>query len=250
MIKINKLVLAVTLTLGAAPSFAAGFVCGDHVRFGTPAGSDQELCRQGYAAGYNYDYKVANWVSYRMTAESAQGKVKRKDAFAEDKEVPVAFRATLADYKRSGYDRGHQAPAADMAATEVTMKQSFLLTNMTPQLPALNQKAWRILEEKVRQWAIAREDVQVITGPVFTHSEEYIGNGVMIPSAYYKIVMDPARLQAIAFIMPQEDIPTSQIANYRVSVREVEEQTQLDFFSDMPYEQQETLEARVSPMWN
>ncbi|MGN5137366.1 hypothetical protein ACTG15_03900 [Aeromonas sp. 164P] len=69
-----------------------------------------------------------------------------------------------------------------------------------------------------------------------------------IPSADY-IVMDPARLQAIAFIMPQKEVPR-QIADYRVSVRQVEEQTQLNFFSDMPEEQQETLEARVSPMWN
>ena len=250
MIKINKLVLTVTLTLGSAPLFAAGFTCGDHVRFGTPSESDWKLCRVGYAAGYNYDHKVSEWVSYRMTAQSAQGKVKRKDAFAEDKEIPVAYRATLSDYRGSGYDRGHQAPAADMAASDITMKQSFLLTNMTPQLPALNQKAWRILEEKTRQWAIARKDVQVITGPIFTGSEESIGQGVTIPSAYYRIVMDPSRLQAIAFIMPQEDIPTSQIPNYRVSVREIEEQTQLDFFSDMPEEQQETLEARVAPMWN
>lgn len=73
---------------------------------------------------------------------------------------------------------------------------------------------------------------------------------VAIPSADYKIVMDPARLQAIAFIMPQEEVPISQIADYRVSVRQVEEQTQLNFFIDMPEEQQETLEARVSPMWN
>ncbi|MBL0545367.1 DNA/RNA non-specific endonuclease [Aeromonas jandaei] len=250
MIKINKLVLAVTLSLGTAPLFAAGFVCGEHMRFGTPSEADQKLCRDGYAAGYNYDHKVSEWVSYRMTAESAQGKIKRKDAFAEDKEVPVAYRATLSDYKGSGYDRGHQAPAADMAATDITMKQSFLLTNMTPQLPALNQKAWRILEEKARQWAISRKDVQVITGPIFTGSEESIGQGVTIPSAYYKIVMDPAKLQAIAFIMPQQDIPVSKIADYRVSVREVEEQTHLNFFSDMPEEQQETLEARVSPMWN
>lgn len=130
------------------------------------------------------------------------------------------------------------------------MKESFLLSNMTPQIGVLNQKAWRVLEDKVNKWAVSRKDVQVVTGPIFTGSEESIGQGVAIPSAYYKIVMDPARLQAIAFIMPQEEVPISQIADYRVSVREVEEQTQLNFFSDMPEEQQETLEARISPMWN
>ncbi|KAL8195936.1 UNVERIFIED_CONTAM: hypothetical protein K2H54_000210 [Gekko kuhli] len=89
-----------------------------------------------------------------MTETTAQGTVKRTNKFAEDKEVPVQFRATLADYHRSGYDRGHQAPAADMRSTTTTMKESFLLTNMTPQLPELNRGSWRILEEKARQWAI------------------------------------------------------------------------------------------------
>ncbi|MGL5089733.1 MAG: DNA/RNA non-specific endonuclease [Aeromonas sobria] len=250
MIKINKLVLAVTLTLTATPLLAAHWACGEHVRFGLPSESDQKLCREGYAVGYNYDYKVADWVSYRMTAQSAQGTVPRKDAFAEDREIPVAYRATLSDYKGSGYDRGHQAPAGDMKSNKNTMKESFLLSNMTPQIGVLNQKAWRVLEDKVNKWAVSRKEVQVITGPIFTGSEESIGQGVAIPSAYYKIVMDPAKLQAIAFIMPQEEVPISQIADYRVSVRQVEEQTQLNFFSDMPEEQQDTLEARVSQMWN
>ncbi|MFB2862219.1 DNA/RNA non-specific endonuclease [Aeromonas sp. MdU4] len=250
MIKINKLFLAVTLTLTATPLLAAHWECGDHVRFGLPSESDQKLCREGYAVGYNYDYKVADWVSYRMTAKSAQGTAPRKDAFAEDKEIPAAYRATLSDYYKSGYTRGHQAPAADMRTSAKSMKESFLLSNMTPQISTLNSGAWARLEKMVRDWAITRKDVQVITGPIFTHSEESIGQGVAIPSAYYKIVMDPAKLQAIAFILPHEKVATSELANYRVSVSEVEEQTDLNFFSDMPEEQQETLEVRVSPMWN
>ena len=141
MNNINKLVLAIGFALTTFPTLAAGFQCKDHVTLGVPGQSSQLLCREGYAAGYNYDTKVSDWVSYRMTAASAQGQVPRKDAFAEDKEVPVQYRATLADYKGSGFDRGHQAPAADMRTSATTMKQSFLLTNMTPQLPALNQGA-------------------------------------------------------------------------------------------------------------
>lgn len=102
MNNINKLVLAIGFTLTTFPSLAAGFQCKDHVKLGVPSQSSQLLCRDGYAAGYNYDTKVSDWVSYRMTAASAQGQVPRKDAFAEDKEVPVQFRATLADYKGSG----------------------------------------------------------------------------------------------------------------------------------------------------
>lgn len=153
MKNINKLVVTIGFALTAFSSWSAEFQCGDHVKLGIPSQSSQLLCREGYAAGYNYDTKVSDWVSYRMTETSAQGNVTRTNKFAEDKDVPVQFRATLADYHRSGYDRGHQAPAADMRSTTTTMKESFLLTNMTPQLPELNRGAWRILEEKARQWA-------------------------------------------------------------------------------------------------
>ncbi len=249
MNNINRLVVAIGMALSTFPSLAAGFQCGEHVTLGVPGQSSQLLCREGYAAGYNYDTKVSDWVSYRMTATSAQGQVPRKDAFAEDKEVPVQFRATLSDYKGSGYDRGHQAPAADMRSTANTMKQSFLLTNMTPQLPALNQGAWRILEEKTRQWAITYKSVQVITGPIFTHSDGAIGNGVTVPHAYYRVVMDLAGKRAIAFILPQENVSASRLADYVVTVDEVEEQTGLDFFTELPDEQEEAMESRLSAMW-
>lgn len=247
--KLKDFVIATTLFFTVTPLFAEVFSCGEHVRFGIPSESDQKLCRENYAVGYNYSYKTAEWVSYKMTSQSAQGNVERKDAFSEDKEIPTAYRSTLRDYKGTGYDRGHLAPAEDMATTDITMKQSFLLTNMTPQLPSLNQKAWRVLEEKTRRWAIKRKDVQVITGPIFSGSDSAIGQGVIIPSAYYKIVMDPTKMQAIAFIMPQDDIPSNQIANYRVSVRQVESQTHMNFFSEMSEKQQDTLEISIAPMW-
>ena len=85
MNNINKLVLAIGFALTTFPTLAAGFQCKDHVTLGVPGQSSQLLCREGYAAGYNYDTKVSDWVSYRMTAASAQGQVPRKDAFAEDK---------------------------------------------------------------------------------------------------------------------------------------------------------------------
>ncbi|RSM21615.1 DNA/RNA non-specific endonuclease [Aeromonas salmonicida] len=249
MKNINKLVVTIGFALTAFSSWSAEFQCGDHVKLGIPSQSSQLLCREGYAAGYNYDTKVSDWVSYRMTETSAQGNVTRTNKFAEDKDVPVQFRATLADYHRSGYDRGHQAPAADMRSTTTTMKESFLLTNMTPQLPELNRGAWRILEEKARQWAITYKDVYVITGPVFTGSDESIGNGVTVPNGYYKIVMDIENKEAIAFIIPQENIQASKLADYIVTVDEVEERTGLDFFSELPDEEEEAMESKRMKMW-
>ena len=215
---------------------------------GVPGQSSQLLCREGYAAGYNYDTKVSDWVSYRMTAASAQGQVPRKDAFAEDKEVPVQFRATLSDYKGSGYDRGHQAPAADMRSTANTMKQSFLLTNMTPQLPALNQG----LAHPGGEDPAVGHHLQERAGDHRPHlhpPDGAIGNGVTVPHAYYRVVMDLAGKRAIAFILPQENVSASRLADYVVTVDEVEEQTGLDFFTELPDEQEEAMESRLSAMW-
>ena len=77
MIKINKLVLAVALTLTATPLLAAHWECGEHVRFGLPSESDQKLCREGYAVGYDYTYKVIDWVSYRLASQVGEGYVSR-----------------------------------------------------------------------------------------------------------------------------------------------------------------------------
>ena len=142
-----------------------------------------------------------------------------------------------------------RATLADMRSTAATMKQSFLLTNMTPQLPALNQGAWRILEEKTRQWAIAYQDVQVITGPIFTNSDGAIGNGVTVPHAYYRVVMDVANQEAIAFVLPQQNVSASRLADYIVTVDAVEEQTGLDLFTELPDEQEEAMESRLMAMW-
>ncbi len=89
----------------------------------------------------------------------------------------------------------------------------------------------------------------MITGPIFTHSDGAIGNGVTVPHAYYRVVMDLAGKRAIVFILPQENVSASKLADYVVTVDEVEEQTGLDFFTELPDEQEEAMESRLSAMW-
>lgn len=121
-----------------SPCNAFTWSCNGHVVFGVPGTADQLLCREGYAVGYDYDRKVALWVAYHLTKESVEQKYKRSNRFKEDEEIPEVHRSTLGDYKGTGYDRGHMAPAATVDFSETSMQESFLLTNMAPQLPGLN----------------------------------------------------------------------------------------------------------------
>lgn len=95
--------------------------------------------------------------------------------------------ATNADYTRSGYDKGHMAPAADMKWSPEAMKESFYFSNMCPQHPQLNRRGWKNLEEKIRNWAIADSAIIIICGPIIEKQPKTIGkNKVVVPQCFSK----------------------------------------------------------------
>ncbi|MCG9575575.1 DNA/RNA non-specific endonuclease [Vibrio tubiashii] len=239
------LTLAVVFSL---PTFAQ--TCGKHLDVGLPSEQpDQVLCRDGYAVGYNFQTKNADWVAYHITAESVNASFKRSNSFKEDSELPDYARSTLADYSGSGYDRGHLAPSATMDFSQDSMKQSFLMSNMSPQLPGFNRVGWRILEEHVRDLANEYNELYVVTGPIYQGNESTIGNNVIIPSAFYKVILDPAFNEAIAFIVPHRDVSSSELASFVTTIDAVEQQTGLDFFSLIADSTEESMEAQLWEMW-
>tara|TARA_B110000046_G_C12884807_1_gene351734 strand:- start:20 stop:415 length:396 start_codon:yes stop_codon:yes gene_type:complete len=108
------------------------------------------------------------------------------------------------DYKGSGFDRGHLAPAADMAWYADAMSESFFYSNMSPQNRFFNHGIWEKLEEEIRSWAVVYDSTQIVTGPVFTADLSQIGpNRISIPKYYYKAILDnrEGRQQAIGFVL-------------------------------------------------
>jgi len=243
-----KHVLA-ALVLTLLPSFAFAWECNGHVALGLPGAEDQLLCRDGYAVGYDYDTKVPAWVAYRITKDSVEAKFERSNRFKEDAELPEAYRSTLSDYKGSGYDRGHMAPSATMDFSHASMQESFLLSNMAPQLPGLNRQGWRYLEGYIRKWAEERNELYVVTGPLFEGEVATIGNGVGVPTAFYKVVYDPAQKDGIAFIVPHRNVSKADIPSFIVSVDQVEAESGLDFLSVLPDEMEADIEDDVEAMW-
>jgi len=223
----------------------------DNLAFGVPGAADCIIDREGYALGYSEEHEQARWVIYHMTYEEATTKVtSREDNFRPDPEIPTGS-ATLADYKNSGKDRGHLAPAADMSHSKKTMDESFYMSNMSPQEPEFNRGIWKDLEAQVRSFAITERDVYIVTGPILpkTKTSETITIGpskVTVPEAYYKVVWDRTEpMKMIGFVLPNEGSSKS-LQSFAVSVDKVEELTGLDFFSVLPKEQQEALESNIT----
>jgi len=228
--------------------------CREFTAFGIPGTSGDLLCRKGYLLSHDPARKTPVWVVEHLTREKTQVKVTgRSDDFRADADLEEGRRAELADYRASGYDRGHMAPAADMAWNEQAMSESFYLSNMVPQAGAgMNRGIWMELEKRVRTWALERGELYVYSGPIYSKGDtKTIGNNkVAVPGFLYKIVLDPRQKEAIALIMPNRALKTDDLPRYLVSVREVEKETGLRFFSTLPVSEQDKLEsATASRLW-
>lgn len=148
---------------------------------------DQEICFTQFSVLYSDSLKDPVISAEHLTAAevTAAGQMKRKDSFHAEPLVPKQFESTPKDYLHSGYDMGHMTPNGDAGNAQI-QGETFSLSNMTPQLPDLNRKAWRLMEEAVRKQVLAEGDAWIETGMV--PGTKTIGNGVNVPSVIWKAV--------------------------------------------------------------
>lgn len=201
-----------------------------------------------YTLRYNEKTEQADWVAYTLKKVNLDNsKFKRTDNFREDPNVKTKS-AALADYKGSGYDRGHLAPAADFAWTKNGMSESFYMSNMSPQQPGFNRGIWKKLEERVRDWARSNQEIYVVTGPIYQGKGEKIGkNKVVVPDQYYKVILElnGKEIKGIGFILDNEK-SSKDLSVYAMSIDEVEKATGLDFFPNIP----DQLENKIEQTYN
>ena len=220
----------------------------DNLSYGVPGKADSIVEREGYALGYIEKHEQPAWVQYIMTSEEVSRRAaKRGDDFRPDPAVPTGS-ATPQDYTRSGYDRGHLAPAADMSFSGKTMSESFYMSNMSPQAPQFNRGIWSKLEKQVRHFATREKRIVVVTGPILPAEKTItIGaNKVTVPQYYYKVIYDttpPEKM--IGFVLPNKG-SSADLRTFVVTVDRVEELTGLDFFSAVPKEKQEQMERTIT----
>ncbi len=213
-----------------------------------PAFSSTDIIVQhtGYTLNYAEEYEQPYWVAYVLTANKVfSTNSERQDNFHEDPYIPTGS-ATLADYKGSGYDRGHLIPAADQKWSEQAMDDSFYLSNMSPQVGSFNRGIWADLESVVRTFAAQNQSICVVTGPVLTDGPyKSIGvNEVAVPNYYYKAILDYSgdEHKAIGFLLKNEG-SSADLTSFAVSIDYLEEVTGLDFFPALPDDEQILLEA-------
>jgi len=211
------------------------------------------LCRKGYAAYLNTATKNPDWVAEEVTARSIKGKAARKDNFTEDKDAPGS--ATLNDYRGSGFDRGHQAPA-DFKRNQKLMDESFFLTNMAPQIGQY-RGIWAQLEDDVRDLARTRKRLIVFTGPVYDGPVKTIGDlkktkpgaNVAVPDSFYKVVYHPATHRAVAFLIPNKKLCKRDPSDFITDIRHIEELSGVDFFPNLSRRQRNLLEKNQGNLW-
>lgn len=208
-------------------SDVANPMCGlPQVSKGTP---EKILRREAYTVSFNTQNNIPNWVAWELTADHTDGPYKRGGIkFQEDEGV------TTYDYQRSGYDRGHMCPSGDNKWSEIAQEQSFLMTNMCPQNHNLNAGDWNEMEMQCRRWAEAFGKIDIMAGPIlFRQKHKTIGNGVVVPEAFFKVVYCPSRQMAIGFIYRNEpgNRPKGDYVN---SVAQIERITGFKFLTALP----------------
>ena len=200
-----------------------------------PSGMKNVVCHySGFTSYFNPETHIPNCVAYEIIESETTGDEPRKKSFEADHTIDGC--AESSDYRNSGYDRGHMAPAADMKWSKEAMEESFLMTNICPQVKSLNSGIWHRLEQRVREWATRDSSIIVVCGPIFTPGKpvEQIGEiGVAVPHRFFKALYAPGRNIGIAFIFDNDKVK-GELRKYAVTIDSVERETGLDLFYNLP----------------
>lgn len=202
---------------------------------------------EGFNVSFNPAHHQPNYSSWELTREEVDGTGERKSNFRADKDVYCC--PTLADYRNSGYDRGHMAPAADMKWSTQAMADCHYLTNICPQDHKVNGGIWNTLENKCRAWAERDSAIIIICGPVLSdYMPKTVGQSqVSVPARFFKVVLAPFANppRAVGFIIPNYPVDAT-LESMSMSVDDVEAATGFDFFSALPDDIENFVESRNS----
>ena len=196
----------VTMAQDAKPACRDQLWRGEAPRLVNPklAAATRELCRAGFAVLHSGVSRTPLWSAEHLTAERVRAaeSLERRNAFHAEPQLPRSERAELADYARSGFDRGHMAPSGDMPDA-TSQHESFSLANIVPQDRDNNEGLWAGIEAAARRLAARDGELYVVTGPVFAGASlQRLHGRVLVPTSLYKAVYDPLTGQAGAYLVP------------------------------------------------
>lgn len=206
--------------------------CKIHTPWGFPqTNSVSVICRQGYYVGYDPSAKIPKFVTYSLTPDHALGCIARTNAFASDSSVKDG--PSPSDYDHSGYDRGHQSPDGDLSWNQQVEYESFLMTNMSPQAGSFNRGIWKLLETEVRGWVTQQKQEYIVyVGSIYNEKDKKIGKGVVVPHAFYKIVVNKSTKEVAGWLFPHVS-PYPNLGNdltkFRTEVSKIQTESGVKF---------------------
>jgi endonuclease G len=199
--------------------------------FAQTARTAQPICREAYLVAYDAPVKIPVYVAYTLLPQNALGCFPRTNAFVADQSVPNGARPD--DYAGTGYDKGHAAPDGDLSWSQQVEYESFLMTNMYPQHGSLNRGIWKLLETSVRGWAVQlNQPFTVYVGAFYGAGDPSIGNGVIVPHGYYKIVINNATGEVAGWAFPHTK-PYVNLGNdltkFRAPIAQIQQQAGVQY---------------------
>ena len=204
--------------------------------------------------------KAQRWSAFRWDNTNSGGYIKREDNFIEDTDIPLEYRTTYDHYRGSGYTRGHMCASADRWNSLEANRQTFLYSNMQPQLYSFNGGIWANLEMKVRSWNTAdfRDTLYVARGGTIDHTSDLIeitSTGLRVPKYFFMAILCKNKsavnggYKAIGFYMEHRSFYEDEknLAPYIVSIDNLERLTGIDFFCNLPDGIENQVESNVTP---
>jgi endonuclease G len=236
------------------------------------AGGDADnylMVKPYFALSYNSAKGTPNWVSWRLTAADL-GTAPRKPEFDPDYTLPAGFsQITHRDYNGGGFDRGHMCPHGDRTADQTMSFATFVMTNVVPQAPNVNQKAWAQEEAYCRDLARRGHRLYIIDGPAgqggtgrYGRRDAIADGRVVVPADCWKVALilddngidpDPGMVTADTRVLAV-DLPNDQTvvgeewAQYRTTPADIERRTGLHFFDRMRPDVADVLRQRLDRM--
>ena len=198
------------------------------IRNASLSAKTRELCYDNFVVMHSGISRTPLWSAEHLTRENIFNarKLERHNDFHHEDRLAPGDRAELKDYARSGFDRGHLAPCADMP-TEQAQEQCFTLANMIPQDPDNNRHLWEGIEAGLRNLTIKQGELYIISGPLFLGSNLKRLNGrVLVPTHIFKVVFDPKKNMGAAYLVKNEAGNEWQV----ISIGEVEKMAGLNLF--------------------
>jgi endonuclease G len=247
--------IALVMLLGLGLCFRCGAAAEEedpHLKMGNPSGATADadkkdnylLNKQYFSLSYNNKKGMPNWVSWRLTKDDL-GTAPRKRLFDPDKDLPDGFiRITHKDYNKSGFDRGHMCPHSDRTKNKESSFATFVMTNVIPQAPEVNQGLWNDMEIYCRDLAQQGKTLYIVAGPAGVGGRGRLGmkiriagGKVTVPGKCWKVVLVLNRKEAvdetarvIAVVIPNDNHVIQDWPRFRVTLQDVEDLTGYKFF--------------------